>query len=104
MFFKLRRSSQTTLEGTHDLNVQFIVPADWQSGRIEVSCAAHGTHKLFGLVEQPKLSGQLRRTVELHLAGNTEARQAAERRARRDKTTVRRPIACECDCPAGQGV
>jgi hypothetical protein len=81
VFFKLRRNSQNTLEGVHELKVTYVAPADWQTGSINVACRAHGRHKLFGVVEQPKVFGTAAAPVHLYLAGNDEARQIAHRRA-----------------------
>jgi hypothetical protein len=81
VFFKLKRTSQNTLEGVHDLRISFIAPRDWQTGSLSVVCRAHGKQKLLGLVSQPKIFGEAVAPVYLHLAGNDDARQVAERRA-----------------------
>jgi hypothetical protein len=45
-FFKLKRSSQTSLEGVHELRVTFVVPAQWQGGAVRVGCSARGKKRL----------------------------------------------------------
>ena len=67
VFFKMRQSSQTTLEGVHDLSITFIAPANWQSGHLHLACNAHGRHKILGLVEQSKNFGHVAAPVEIHL-------------------------------------
>lgn len=81
VFFKLKRNSQNTLEGVHELTISYVAPADWQTGTIHVACRAHGRHKLFGLVDQPKVFGAAAAPVHLYLAGNDQAREVAYRRA-----------------------
>jgi hypothetical protein len=56
VFFKLKRSSQTSLEGAHELVVSFVVPADWRGCTIRVSCTAHGQRKVLW-VRQPATLG-----------------------------------------------
>lgn len=81
VFFKIKPSSQTTLEGVHELRVQFAVPPDWQSGTLRVACLAHGRHKVLGIVEQPKAFGSANATLYLYSADSKEAREVAIRRA-----------------------
>jgi len=96
VFFKIKRSSQTTLEGVHELTIVFEVPADWQSGSLQVACRALGRKKLFGIVQQSRVFGQTMAPVYLYLEGNGPARQTAQRRAkqvrrdqpRRDRVSV----------------
>src|SRR4029450_4208692 len=46
VFFKLKRYSQTSLEGLHELSVTFIAPRVWQQSEIRVDCAARGERKM----------------------------------------------------------
>jgi hypothetical protein len=69
VFFKLKRSSQTSLEGVHDLAVTFIAPVDWQSGKLLVGCSARGSRKVFWL-DKPATLGRAASEVELSVAGN----------------------------------
>ena len=82
VFFKIKRSSQTTLEGVHELTIVFEVPADWESGSLQVACRALGRKKLFGFVQQSRVFGQTMAPVYLYLEGNRPARQTAQRRAK----------------------
>jgi hypothetical protein len=82
VFFKIKRSSQTTLEGVHELTIVFEVPADWQSGSLQITCRAFGRKKLFGIVQQSRVFGETMAPVYLYLEGNNPARQAAQRKAK----------------------
>ena len=81
MFFTLRPSPQTSLEGVHELTVAFIVPADWRGDAVRVSCQASGEQKVLWMKQQ-KVWAEKSGGVALYLAGDAEARRAAERRVR----------------------
>jgi hypothetical protein len=81
VFFTLRPSPQTSLEGVHELTVAFIVPATWRGDAVRVSCQATGQQKVLW-VKQQKVWAETASGVALYLAGDTEARRAAERRVR----------------------
>jgi hypothetical protein len=68
VFFKLKRSSQTSLEGVHGLSVTFMVPASWKGGEVQVACSAYGRRKLLW-IKQPATLGESSGTVRLRLAG-----------------------------------
>ena len=67
-FFQLRPSSQTTLEGQHQLSVVFRVPDDWVVSRLEVRCWARGERQVLWF-DQPQIWGSTQRTVSMALAG-----------------------------------
>src|SRR6478609_2829104 len=46
VFFKLKRYSQTSLEGSHELTVTFVAPRVWRWSEIRVDCAARGDQKV----------------------------------------------------------
>ena len=75
VFFKLKRSSQTSLEGVHELAVTFVAPADWQDGKVLVGCSARGSRKLFWM-DKPATLGRAASEVELTLAGSTASSEA----------------------------
>jgi hypothetical protein len=66
VFFKLKRSTQTSLEGVHPLTVTFSVPVDWQPGTVRVFCAARGQRKIL-LLKQPATLGRAAGEVRLRL-------------------------------------
>ena len=67
-FFKFRRSTQSTLEGEHDLTLTFAAPADWQGGKLTVACQARGQRKVL-FVKQRKIWGSTTAPINLRLAG-----------------------------------
>jgi hypothetical protein len=64
VFFKLKRSTQTSLEGVHQLSITFIVPSDWQTGAVRVAASARGQRKIFWL-KQPATLGRALGEVKL---------------------------------------
>jgi hypothetical protein len=80
VFFKLKRSSQSSLEGAHELTVVFIAPPDWQRGEVRVVCSARGSRKVLWIKQPTTFSRELG-TVQLEIAGAAFARRAAQRTA-----------------------
>ncbi|MGE0608563.1 MAG: hypothetical protein AB7O62_15815 [Pirellulales bacterium] len=80
VFFKLRPSSQTSLEGARDFAVRFIVPRDWRgdwavlSGTVQTKREWYESSKN----HRPRMS---RMFVGLYQEGDEEARLAAEEMA-----------------------
>jgi hypothetical protein len=77
VFFKLKRSSQTSLEGVHDLSVTFVVPPGWRGGDVRVGCSARGKRKVLWL-EQVATVGRAAGTVRLYPAGRLPVYQVAK--------------------------
>ena len=77
VFFKLKRSSQTSLEGVHLLSVTFVVPADWQVGEARVGCSARGRRKVLWLKQSATL-GRAAGTVQIYAAGTAPAHTVAK--------------------------
>ena len=82
VFFKMRASSQSSLERVHHLTIRFVVPLSWRSDAIRVSCQATGQQKILWL-KQHKVWAHMAAPVALYLAGDLRARRAAEKYARR---------------------
>ena len=78
VFFTLRPSPTSSLEGVHELSVQFLVPADWRGDAIRVACQATGQQKLLWM-KQHKVWAEKSLAVALYQAGDPAARRAAER-------------------------
>jgi hypothetical protein len=78
VFFKLRSSPQTSLEGTHEFAVRFVVPAKWRGDAIRVCCQATGTEKVLWMTQQATWAHTCG-GVAMYLAGDAKARQAAIR-------------------------
>jgi hypothetical protein len=81
VFFTLRQSPLSSLEGVHELTVAFVVPSHWRGDAVQVSCVATGTQKMLWMKQQ-KVWAEQAGGVALYLAGDGEARRAAERRMR----------------------
>lgn len=64
VFFKLKRTSQTSLEGVHELAVTFVTPRTWRAIAVEVECTAVGTRKTLWVKQQATL-GHTQRYVQL---------------------------------------
>lgn len=77
VYFKLRQSSQTTLEGEHELTVVFVAPADWEGGVLRVECVGRGQKKWL-FVKQRKVWNVSTVPVELQLASYRVAKPVKE--------------------------
>jgi hypothetical protein len=77
VFFKLKRSSQTSLEGVHELSVTFLVPANWRGGDVLVGCSARGQRKVLWL-RQDAIVGRAAGTVRLYPAGRAPVYHVAK--------------------------
>lgn len=74
VFFKLKRYSQTSLEGVHELSVTFVAPRAWKWSEIRVDCAARGEQKMLWM-RQSGIIGQANRMVQLVEASAKPIRQ-----------------------------
>jgi hypothetical protein len=81
VFFTLRPSALSSLEGVHELTVQFIVPLAWRGDAVRISCQATGEQKVLWMKQQ-KVFGEKSIPVALYVAGDSGARRAADRFAR----------------------
>lgn len=87
VFFKLKRSSQTSLEGVHVLAVTFVVPAEWRGGDVRVGCTARGRRKVLWLKQEATLGGGVA-TVRLFASDAKSTHQVAK------------PVLAEAGAPA----
>lgn len=99
VFYKFRRSSQTTLEGQHEVSVQFVVPRDWKVSELQVTTVARGKKKWLWY-DQDQTWGSLISTVQLYRAGDADLRatalERAEKLAKRSKEhEVAKPVVTE---------
>ncbi len=81
VFFSFRPSAHSSLEGTHLVSIDFIVPETWRGDVMLVDCQAKGKQKVLWM-RQEKTWASNRTPVALYLAGDRQARQAAERHIR----------------------
>jgi hypothetical protein len=77
VFFKLKQSSQTSLEGVHGLSVTFVVPAGWRGGEVQIACSARGQRRVLW-IKQAATVGEETGTVRLHLTGTTPVYHVAK--------------------------
>jgi hypothetical protein len=77
VFFKLKRSSQTSLEGVHELAVTFVVPAEWQGGQVRVGCSARGQRRIL-LLKHDATLGRAAGDVQLHRTDGSIIREVAK--------------------------
>lgn len=75
VYYKLRRSTQSTLEGERTFNVTFAAPVEWEGGSIKVHCLARGEKKWL-FVEQRRIWNETAKPVELRLVSHTVAKPA----------------------------
>lgn len=80
VFFKLKRFSQRSLEGVHELTVVFAVPESWRGDAIRIGCSARGRREVLWMKQSATLGGAVA-TVQLYPQGSEVARRQAERRA-----------------------
>ena len=85
VYFKLRRSSQHTLEGAKEFALVFRAPAEWRAGAMLLRCQAEGERKAMFRTER-YLAGSGMFMLALYQAGDEQARQAAEQYARAELT------------------
>jgi hypothetical protein len=52
VFFTLRSSPLSSLEGLHEFKVQFIIPSEWRGGSVQVVCRATGEQKRLWMKRQ----------------------------------------------------
>ncbi|MBL9163910.1 MAG: hypothetical protein JNL18_14355 [Planctomycetaceae bacterium] len=81
VFFVLRPSPTTSLEGVHELKVQFVVPVTWRGDAIRVAVQAAGNQKVLWMTQQ-KVLAEKSTAVALYMEGDYAARRAAERLVR----------------------
>ena len=76
VYFKLRPSTQVTLEGARNFEVTFQVNKDWRSDFFRIRCAAYSGH----LKDSKRpICGSTDFLVAAHIAGDEEARESARR-------------------------
>ncbi len=80
VYFKLRPSRQTALEGSRSFLLTLRAPRSWRGDYLQVHCEAHGVRR--GVVrglDEPVRTGMRDFFVALYLAGDQEAKSQAER-------------------------
>jgi hypothetical protein len=79
VYYKLRPSSQTSLEGAKQFTVVFRVPAAWRGGYVRLSCeASYRSPGAVASLDERALCGQEELNIGLYLEGDVEAQRVAE--------------------------
>jgi len=81
VFFKLRRSPQSSLEGVHELTIRFVVPDNWRGDSLRICCQATGQEKFLWIKQQKTWTYRCAK-IAIYLAGDAKARTAAKRYVR----------------------
>lgn len=76
VFFKLKPSSNASLEGMREFACLFVVPCDWTSDSVQVTCAARSAKKGYFSTQGPSCGGGTF-DVGLYLEGDADGRAAA---------------------------
>jgi len=90
VYFKLRPSRGTSLEGAKELTVVFRVPTEWRGDYVQLSCNAIGIRR--GVVpplDERAVCGARRFIVPLYVEGDASAKAAAERLVRAESELLR---------------
>lgn len=83
VYFKLKPSRSTTLEGSREFTLVFRVPKEWRGDYIHLSCTAVGLRRgVVAPLNERTVCGARRFVVALYADGDTSAKLAAERLAR----------------------
>jgi hypothetical protein len=85
VFFKLKATPRTPLEGTKEYALVLSVPANWRADYLRVRCEAEGIRRsMFSSQGERVSSGQRDFVVALYQEGDEEARSIAENFSRRE--------------------
>jgi len=93
VYFKLKPSNQTTLEGGKEFVVVFRVPCCWRTGLVHVKCRTLGVDRgVVRSLDEKKPSGMENFIVAIYLNGDEEAKLIAENYVRAE-LQLRRVVA-----------
>ncbi len=83
VYFKLKPSRSTTLEGSKQFTLVFRVPKEWRGDYVHLSCTAVGLRRgVVAPLDERTICGARRFVVALYADGDASAKSAAERLAR----------------------
>jgi hypothetical protein len=85
VFFKIKASPQTSLEGAKEFTCWFVVPKQWRGDWCLLSCKARAYRKNY-LVNKLEMCGQSDVVVGLYLAGDEQGKGLARRLDRMQMT------------------
>jgi len=90
VYFKLKPSRSTTLEGAKQFTLVFRVPKEWRGDYVHLSCTAVGLDRgVVSPLDERTIFGHRRFLIALYAEGDTSAKSAAERLARAEAGLLR---------------
>jgi hypothetical protein len=90
VYFKLRPSRSTSLEGAKPFTLVFRVDTRWRADYVHLTCTASGVAKgLLGPLDEQKVRGRQRFVVALYAEGDASAKAAAERLVRAESELLK---------------
>jgi hypothetical protein len=99
VFFKLKRTSQTSLEGVHELAVTFVAPRTWPAIALRVECTAEGQRKMLWM-KQPAALGHMERYVQLVPAAPAPVRQTVLKPAGNEAPAAKPAVTPDSSAPS----
>lgn len=78
VFFKIKASPQTSLEGAKEFTCWFVVPRNWRGDWCLLSCKARAYHRNY-FTSRLEICGQTDVVVGLYLAGDEQGKALARR-------------------------
>ncbi len=86
VYFKLKPSRQTSLDGARQFTVVFRVPRNWRADYVRLRCAAFGRNVAGARGHHPRpVCGSAEFLVGLYLEGDSRAKEAARELARSER-------------------
>ncbi len=90
VYFKLKPSRSTSLEGAKHFAMVFRVPHNWRADYVHLSCTASATVKgLLGPLDEQFICGRRKFVVALYAEGDASAKTAAERLVRAESDLLK---------------
>jgi hypothetical protein len=90
VYFKLKPSRSTSLEGAKQFAMVFRVPHSWRADYVHLSCSASAAVKgLFGPLDEQFVCGRRKFVVALYAEGDASAKAAAERLVRAESELLK---------------
>jgi len=90
VYFKLKPSRKTSLEGARPFTLVLRVPHRWRAGYVHLTCTAFTTAQgLLGPLDKESVCGQQKFVVALYAEGDASAKAAAQRLVRAESELLK---------------
>ena len=90
VYFKLKPSRRTSLEGAKEFSIVFRAPRTWRGDCVQLTCQATGTWRsVMPPLSETRTCGARRFTIALYAEGDAEAKTLAERLVRAEADLLR---------------